>query len=139
MKEILHKLCSVSSDWYSRGNVSRTQLVNDSGASSCLAKLTVTAVAQFLESKPELMDSWEQETEDIRGTPAWFFQKRPSNDYVVGFIGRDGETEVSAHFMRRTEACAMYILSSLADLLGIEPPISQQTPAVDAHGTQPSP
>jgi hypothetical protein len=117
MSPFVLKACSIPKDYYSRGNVSRLQLIEESGVKSHLREFTIATIAECLEKHPDLIDACEEECEDIRGTVVWFFGKDEVGEYIVGFVGEDMEAENIEKFQGRTAACAEYIHRSVLSML----------------------
>jgi hypothetical protein len=117
MTSFMLKACSIARDFDTRGNVSRLQLARESGVKKHLSKFTVPQIGECLKHHPELLDPWEQECQDIRGSGVWFFGKGENRGYIVGFVDDEmGVTNIE-HFVSRTDACAEYIHRSVLSIL----------------------
>ncbi len=107
---IVASICRMPKDFRETRTVSMSQLLEASGYTTRPDDITEARLANYLREHPELVDSWINESEDNRGSPAWYLQERPDahrrgTAWVVGRYPDDALKE----FTDRFEACAYYI------------------------------
>jgi len=120
------KFCQISRNWHEEGNVSRIQLVRESGISEWAEDLSINEVETCFEDNPELMDWWKNECEDIRGPGVWYFCKNEKGLYTLGFVANDMNPTKKQEFKHKAKVCAIYALLSLAQYLDIEIPAANK-------------
>jgi hypothetical protein len=113
------RICSIPLDWRSKGDVSRLQLAKRSGIATFLHDLTVEEVMDCLDRHPDLIDQWETDISDRRGSGGWAYGGA-EDGYQLSEIGEGMAPTRTIHFKSRTEGCAVFVLLSTASYLTVK-------------------
>lgn len=98
-------------------NLSPRQLVARSGYPSVATKVTVDRIAEFLATRPDLVDAWFVWSEDQRWSPSWWVSEDAKGEFRVGYFDPDatGEPQLLV-FHDRVRACAEFALRIIASI-----------------------
>ena len=125
-REAVLRMCSIPLDWRSNDGVSRQQLARQSGIKAYLRDLTVEEVMACLDRHPQLIEQWEADISDRRGSGGWAYGKADEG-YRLSEIGEGMVSTSVANFNSRTEVCAVFVLLSTASYLNAEIPACVRT------------
>lgn len=84
--EVVERVCRLPGEFYG-GTRSMSQLLEESGVTSCMALLTVSNIKGYFTAYPDLIEQWLLWSANKRVTSGWYF-KRDGNNFVVGFYPR---------------------------------------------------
>jgi hypothetical protein len=108
--EFVLVLCLLPVD-YHEANLSPVDLLR-AGRFASNEPATATEIEACLRSAPDLVDAWEQYSDDQRCSPAWFVTQRPDGQFGIG-RSPSGERE---WFADRVQAVSEFAARSLRDL-----------------------
>lgn len=108
--KIVASVCRLPRDFREKGTVSMRWLLETSGYMARADEITERHLETYLREHPELVNWWIAQSEDNRGSPAWYLQERTDahkrgSAWVVGCY----PGAVRQEFTDRFEACAFYI------------------------------
>ncbi len=104
----------MADDFKSQRDVSLLELFNQSGYREVKNEITEELIESYLNKNSNLVQSWLTESEDTRGTPAWYISSK-NNIWIVGFYPGGEQLE----FNEINRACACYVkryMESLSEL-----------------------
>jgi hypothetical protein len=102
--EVIVQLCAIPDDYYRLGNISAVELIKDSGFLKLPEGISHSKILAHLNRNPNLVDAWQQWSEDQRCNVAWALGEIGSG-YYVGYLGQPYET-----YDDKTDACANFIV-----------------------------
>lgn len=109
-EQIVEAVCRLPKDFREKGNVSIPQLLELSGYVGVTDRITEEDLEACLRKSPGLVESWIAQSEDNRGSPAWYIQEQDVSGNEIGawVVGRypNGTRET---FPDRFRACAFYV------------------------------
>ena len=88
----------------SQRDVSMLELMNSSGYRTIKNEISEELIQKYLENNSDLVESWLLESENTRGTPAWYISREGSKWFVGLYPG--GE---ELQFSNKYKACACYV------------------------------
>jgi hypothetical protein len=106
LQDVVAKVCSIPSDFHTRGDVSVVFLLEESGYDTVRDAVTVPIIEQHLQAHPHLIDVWSCYSCDQRSSSGWFFDDgRCTTGHYSSSAGRSREQV----FAERSQACAEFI------------------------------
>ena len=106
VQEVVEKVCSIPSDFHTRGDVSVVYLLEESGYDTVRDAVTVPIIQQHLQAHPHLIDVWGDYSGDKRCSSGWFFDdSRHTTGHYSSSAGRSQEQV----FSERSQGCAEFI------------------------------
>jgi len=103
-EETLEAICNMVVTFNSRRDFSMLELMNSSGYRGLKQEISEDLIQEYLEKNSELVESWVMESENTRGSPAWYISNKGSK-WLVGLYPGGKELE----FNDKYKACACYI------------------------------
>lgn len=105
---LIAAICRIPADFRRRGDVSRSEILAESGYFADPDALEVATLAAHLADHPELVHDWLVYSEDKRTSKGWYFGQRPSGAFEIGQLAGGSET-----FTDPCMACAAFILREI--------------------------
>jgi hypothetical protein len=117
--DMVARICEIPVQFKARGTVSRgtvsvTQLVDESGYRAAPASLTVDVVSMYLREHPDLIEAWLAYSEDKRASSGWFVTQRPGDTFEIGYHPKGERITVPG----RAPACAEFIVREVRSIAG---------------------
>jgi hypothetical protein len=103
-EETLEAICNMAVTFNSQRDVSMLELLNRSKYRELKSEITEELIKGHLEKNAVLVQSWLMESENNRGSPAWYISSK-DNKWIVGYYPGGEEFE----FNNKNIACACYI------------------------------
>jgi len=110
--KITESVCHIAEEFRRRKDISMYQLLKDSKYIEMPDTVSEESIENYLKKHPALVDSWLQESEDQRTSPAWYFIEHNGlfkKKWIVGYHP-DGE---KYKFKDKIEACAFYVFKTI--------------------------
>ena len=111
-------LCQFPLDYRDKTlNLSPRQLIARSGYPSVATQVTVERMAEFLATRPDLVDVWFRWSEDQRWSPAWWMSEQAPGEFRVGYYDPQAAAEPEPLvFQNRVRACAEFALGVVVSI-----------------------
>jgi hypothetical protein len=112
--DVIARICGLPAQFKARGDVSVSQLVEESGYLAAPADLTVESVSTYLREHPELIEAWFGYSEDKRTSSGWYVVERPRDTFEVGEYPKGDRISIAG----RASACAEFIVREIRSIAG---------------------
>lgn len=111
---VVARICGLPAQFKARGNVSVSNLVEESGYFAAPAELTVESVSTYLREHPELIEAWFGYSQDKRTPSGCYLIERPHETFEVGDYPKGDCISIAD----RVSACAEFIVREVRSIAG---------------------
>lgn len=114
--DITDKLIKLPRVFNSRGNISISDLLKETGYYEMNQQVSKEIIQTALSQQPECVDEWLSYSEDKRSSAGWYLKQEDINTYVLGFISGKAEENSQERYSDRIAACAAFIKHEAEDI-----------------------